>query len=110
MKRKANKKVKRTISGRGVILILVAIWLAAQFIPLIRDDQRVSAQTSQLSCSVTQLTDSINGGGNLPSSNSGGNLIAFNSTGDFTGGNPDNGWEVFLYDISTSAFTLGRRT
>jgi Tol biopolymer transport system component len=64
------------------------------------------ADTSGDSVIITQITNTANGdGSHRPSINSTGTRIAFDSDRDLTGGNSDLNREIFLYDITSPAFT-----
>jgi Tol biopolymer transport system component len=54
---------------------------------------------------ITQITSSIITFSQSPSINADGTRIAFISQNDFTGGNPDKNYEIFLYDTNTNGFT-----
>jgi hypothetical protein len=51
---------------------------------------------AQLTCTITQITDST-GGSSLDPSLDGG-AIAFHSSANLTGGNPDGTFEIFFFD------------
>ncbi|MBW2306152.1 MAG: PD40 domain-containing protein [Deltaproteobacteria bacterium] len=72
-------------------LILVGIWHQTAI--------------GQLSCTFTQITSTTGGSSTAPSINADGTRIAFASDMDFTGGNADGNWEIFLFDATTGTFT-----
>ncbi|MGH8071115.1 MAG: PKD domain-containing protein [Candidatus Entotheonellia bacterium] len=53
----------------------------------------------------TQITSSTQGQAFGPSLNANGTRIAIQTDADLTGGNPDGGREIFLFDTTTSTFT-----
>ena len=86
----------RGTSSRSVVTLAAAIlaYMGSVAVPAY----------AQEFCIFTQITD-ITEGVAEPSMSAGGTRIVFPSHGDPFGTNPDNSWEVFLYDIPTATLT-----
>jgi Tol biopolymer transport system component len=86
----------RANSTRSVVTLAVTILVYIGF-------PAVPAYAQEF-CIFKQITD-ITEGVAEPSMSAGGTRIVFPSHGDPFGTNPDNSWEVFLYDIPTATLT-----
>jgi len=81
---------------------LILIILAVVFV---HNAKFVYAGVTQISCSIDQITDTMDGGSDDPDINSDGSRIVFLSNRDLAGGNGDGNQELFLFDTDTSMFT-----
>ena len=93
-----------SLSSLSSLNMMTALWV---WVFLLIGGHKVWAQLSPApdTCPITQITDTIAGDAQYPALDADGTRVVFQSTADLTGENPDGNTEIFLFDMSSAAFT-----